>query len=368
MAKKKSHEQDIREEARKTAIAELNKKYGSGSIMNLGDMASAEKVPAISTGSIGLDIATGIGGVPRGRIVEIFGPEMSGKTTLALHIVSNVQKAGGRAAYIDAEHAVDPIYASNIGVNLSALDIAQPDSGEQALDIVHGLTVSGGFDVIVVDSVAALTPQKEIEGDMGDSFVGLQARLMGQALRKLTGIASKTKTCIFFINQIREKIGVMYGSNETTPGGRALKFYASMRFDIRKIGDVKLGDKKLGNQTRVKVIKNKCAPPFRQAEFEILFGEGVNYLGEILDVGISEGAIEKSGSWLSYGGERIGQGKENARQYLKENPKILEELKIKVEKIIQEKNKINVVNTEAEEADDDEDEKNFEDDFAVTKG
>lgn len=365
MGKKKNQEQDIREEARKAAITELNKKYGNGSIMNLGEIASSEKVPAISTGSLGLDIATGIGGVPRGRIVEIFGPESSGKTTLALHVVANVQKAGGHAAYIDVEHAVDPIYTSNIGVNLADLTIAQPDSAEQALDFVHGLAESGGFDVIVLDSVAALTPQKEIEGDIGDSFVGVQARLMGQALRKLTSVASKSRTCIIFINQIREKIGIMYGSNETTPGGRALKFFASMRFDIRKISDIKQGDKKLGNQTRVKVIKNKCAVPFRQAEFEILFGEGINSIGEILDVGIAENFVEKSGAWLSYGGTRIGQGKENARQYLKENPKVLEEIKGKVEKIIKDRNKLNIANVE--EVVEDEDEKDFVDDFAEVK-
>ncbi len=311
------------------ALAQIHKNHGEGSIMRFGEF-EVEDIAAIPTGAISVDAALGIGGVPRGRIVEIFGPESSGKTTLALHVVANAQKAGGMAAYIDAEHAMDPVYTRKLGVNLDELLISQPDSGEQALDIVEQLVRSNALDVLVVDSVAALVPKAEIDGEMGDSHVGLQARLMSQAMRKLTAIANRSKTAIIFINQIREKIGVMFGSNETTPGGRALKFYASIRVDIRRIGALKEGDKNIGNRVRVKIVKNKCAPPFRQAEFDILFGEGISFYGDLLDLGTAMNLIEKSGSWLSYEGNRIGQGRENARQWLKNNPEIAESIEAKV--------------------------------------
>ena len=303
------------------ALSQIERAFGKGSIMKLGgEGAHNLNVEAISTGSIGLDIALGIGGLPRGRVVEIYGPESSGKTTLALQVISEAQKTGGTCAFIDAEHALDPTYAKKLGCNVDELLIAQPDSGEQALEIADTLTRSGALDVLVIDSVAALVPRAELEGDMGDSHMGLQARLMSQALRKLTGSISKSRTCIIFINQIRSKIGVMFGSPETTTGGNALKFYASVRLDIRRIGALKDKEEIVGNQTRVKVVKNKMAPPFRQVEFDIMYGEGVSKQGEILDLGVAAGTVEKAGSWFSSGTERIGQGRENAKQYLKDNP------------------------------------------------
>ena len=303
------------------ALSQIERAFGKGSIMKLGgEGAHNLNVEAISTGSIGLDIALGIGGLPRGRVVEIYGPESSGKTTLALQVIAEAQKTGGTCAFIDAEHALDPTYAKKLGCNVDELLIAQPDSGEQALEIADTLTRSGALDVLVIDSVAALVPRAELEGDMGDSHMGLQARLMSQALRKLTGSISKSRTCIIFINQIRSKIGVMFGSPETTTGGNALKFYASVRLDIRRIGALKDKEEIVGNQTRVKVVKNKMAPPFRQVEFDIMYGEGVSKQGEILDLGVAAGTVEKAGSWFSSGTERIGQGRENAKQYLKDNP------------------------------------------------
>ena len=311
-------------------LAQLDKTFGKGTVMRLGDQSAALDIQAISTGSLGLDIALGIGGLPRGRIVEIYGPESSGKTTLTLQVIAEAQKAGGTTAFIDAEHALDPIYARKLGVDTDNLYITQPDTGEQALEITDALVRSGAFDVVVVDSVAALTPKAEIEGDMGDSHVGLQARLMSQALRKLTANIKRTNTLVIFINQIRMKIGVMFGSPETTTGGNALKFYASVRLDIRRIGSVKDGDEVLGNQTRVKVVKNKVAPPFRQAEFEILYGEGISRLGEIIELGVAIDVIQKSGAWYSYGSEKIGQGKEKVRAFLKEKPELAAEIEAKI--------------------------------------
>jgi len=306
-------------------ISQIEKHHGRGSIMKLGEWEVTD-IPVISTGSISLDIALGIGGLPRGRIVEIFGPESSGKTTLALHAVANAQRGGGMAAFIDAEHAVDPVYTGKLGVNLDELIISQPDHGEQALDIAEQLVRSNALDVIVVDSVAALVPKAEIEGEMGDHFVGLQARLMSQALRKLTGSVARSKTCLIFINQIREKIGVMFGSPETTPGGRALKFYCSIRLDIRRIGMIKDGDENVGNRTRVKVVKNKCAPPFRQTEFDILYGHGISYEGDLLDLAVQHKLVDKSGAWFSFQGERVGQGRENSRQFMEKNPKVCQRI------------------------------------------
>ncbi len=303
------------------ALAQIDRAFGKGSIMKLGQ-AEAVDVDAISTGSLGLDIALGIGGLPRGRIVEIYGPESSGKTTLALHCVAEAQKVGGVAAFIDAEHALDPVYAAKLGVDVGELLISQPDAGEQALEIADTLVRSGAVDILVIDSVAALTPRAELEGEMGDSLPGLQARLMSQALRKLTASIAKSKTLVIFINQIRLKIGVMFGNPETTTGGNALKFYASVRLDIRRIGALKRRDEIIGNQTKVKVVKNKVAPPFREVEFDILYGEGVSKTGEILDLGVKAGAVEKSGAWYSYGEERIGQGRENARQFLLDHPDV----------------------------------------------
>ena len=311
-------------------LAQLDKTFGKGTVMRLGDQTAALDIQAISTGSLGLDIALGIGGLPRGRIVEIYGPESSGKTTLTLQVIAEAQKAGGTTAFIDAEHALDPIYARKLGVDTDNLYITQPDTGEQALEITDALVRSGAFDVVVVDSVAALTPKAEIEGDMGDSHVGLQARLMSQALRKLTANIKRTNTLVIFINQIRMKIGVMFGSPETTTGGNALKFYASVRLDIRRIGSLKDGDEVIGNQTRVKVVKNKGAPPFKQAEFEILYGEGISRLGEIIDLGVAIDVIQKSGAWYSYGGEKIGQGKEKVRAFLKEKPELATEIEAKI--------------------------------------
>ncbi len=304
------------------ALGQIEKQFGKGSVMRLGDAAAAKDIEAISTGSLGLDIALGIGGLPKGRIVEIYGPESSGKTTLTLQVIAEAQKQGGTAAFVDAEHALDPAYAEKLGVNVDDLLVSQPDTGEQALEITDMLVRSGAVDVVVVDSVAALTPKAEIEGEMGDAHVGLQARLMSQALRKLTANIKRSNTLVIFINQIRMKIGVMFGNPETTTGGNALKFYASVRLDIRRTGAIKKGDEVLGSETRVKVVKNKVAPPFKQATFDILYGEGISREGEIIDLGVAEGIVDKAGAWYSYQGERIGQGKDNARQYLKEHPEL----------------------------------------------
>jgi recombination protein RecA len=312
-----------------TAIAQIERQFGKGSIMKMGD-AYGMQVEGISTGSIALDLALGIGGLPRGRVTEIYGPESSGKTTLALHVIAEAQRLGGIAAYIDAEHAMDPFYAKRLGVNLDELLISQPDTGEQGLEIVETLVRSGAVDVVVIDSVAALVPKAEIDGDMGDSHVGLQARLMSQALRKLTGVISRTKTCVIFINQLRSKIGVMYGSPETTTGGNALKFYASTRLDIRRIETIKSGADSIGSRVRVKVVKNKVAPPFRQAEFDIMYNEGISIAGSLLDVAADLGIVKKTGSWFSYGEERIGQGRENAKTYLTHNPDIMVEIREKI--------------------------------------
>ena len=312
------------------AMGQIEKQFGKGAIMRLGSEALTADIPVISTGSLSLDIATGIGGIPRGRVIEIYGPESSGKTTLALHTIAEAQKKGGLAAFIDAEHALDVVYANKLGVNCDELLVSQPDNGEQALEIVEILVRSGAMDVVVVDSVAALVPRAEIEGEMGDSHMGLQARLMSQALRKLTGTISKTHTSLIFINQIRMKIGVMFGNPETTTGGNALKFYASLRLDIRKLAAIKDGQEIIGNRTRVKVVKNKIAPPFKEAEFDIIYGEGISRVGDILDLGVAHDIVEKSGSWYSYGGDRIGQGRENSKVYLKEHPSTLEEIELKI--------------------------------------
>lgn len=327
------------------AVSQIEKQFGKGAIMRLGDEGLEQDVPSISTGALSLDIALGVGGIPRGRVIEIYGPESSGKTTLSLHIVAEAQKTGGVAAFIDAEHALDMPYAKNLGVKTDELLISQPDHGEQALEITEMLVRSGGIDVLVVDSVAALVPRAEIEGDMGDSHMGLQARLMSQALRKLTSAISRSKTSVIFINQIRMKIGVMFGNPETTTGGNALKFYSTVRMDIRKIGQIKDGDRILGNRTRVKVVKNKMAPPFRQVEFDIMFGEGISKEGDIIDLGVEEGIIEKSGSWFSYKKDRLGQGRENVKNFLKENPEILQE----IEAVILEKAGLNKTDNTAEE-------------------
>ena len=318
-----------KKKALEAAMSQIEKQFGKGSVMKLGEFKAME-IEAIPTGALSLDMALGIGGVPRGRIIEVFGPESSGKTTLALHVIAEAQKMGGEAAFIDAEHALDPVYAKKLGVDIDNLIVSQPDTGEQALEITESLIRSGALDVIVVDSVAALVPKAEIDGDMGDSHMGLQARLMSQALRKLAGAINKTKTVLIFINQLREKIGVMFGNPETTTGGRALKFYASVRLDIRKIENIKQDGEVKGNRVRVKVIKNKVAPPFREAEFDIVYGEGISKAGNILDMAVNMDIIEKSGSWFSYNGERIGQGRENVKKYLKENPDLLKEVEDKV--------------------------------------
>ena len=318
-----------KKKALEAAMGQIEKQFGKGSVMKLGEFKAME-IEAIPTGALGLDIALGIGGVPRGRIIEVFGPESSGKTTLALHIVAEAQKMGGEAAFIDAEHALDPVYARKLGVDIDNLIVSQPDTGEQALEITEALVRSGALDVVVVDSVAALVPKAEIDGDMGDSHMGLQARLMSQALRKLAGAINKSKTVLFFINQLREKIGVMFGNPETTTGGRALKFYASVRMDIRKTENIKQDGEVMGNRVRVKVIKNKVAPPFREAEFDVVYGKGISKEGNILDMAVNLDIIEKSGSWFSYNGERIGQGRENVKRYLAENPKMMEEVDKKV--------------------------------------
>jgi recombination protein RecA len=319
-----------RSKALAAALAQIEKTFGKGSIMRLGDGEVANDIQVVSTGSLGLDIALGVGGLPRGRIVEIYGPESSGKTTLTLQVIAEMQKLGGTAAFIDAEHALDPQYAQKLGVNTSDLLISQPDTGEQALEIADMLVRSGSVDIVVIDSVAALTPKAEIEGEMGDSHMGLQARLMSQALRKLTGNIKRTNTLVIFINQIRMKIGVMFGNPETTTGGNALKFYASVRLDIRRIGAIKKGEEIVGSETRVKVVKNKVAPPFKQAEFDILYGEGISREGEIIELGVISKIVDKSGAWYAYNGEKIGQGKDNSREYLREHPEIAREIENKV--------------------------------------
>ena len=318
-----------KEKALSAALAQIERQFGKGSMMRLGDTERVA-IPAISTGSLGLDIALGIGGLPRGRIVEIYGPESSGKTTLTLQVIAEAQKAGGTCAFIDAEHALDPIYADNLGVDVENLLVSQPDTGEQALEICDMVVRSGAVDVVVVDSVAALTPKAEIEGDMGDSHMGLQARLMSQALRKMTANIKNSNTLVIFINQIRMKIGVMFGSPETTTGGNALKFYSSVRLDIRRIGSIKEGDEVVGNETRVKVVKNKVAPPFRQTEFQIMYGQGIHHLGEVIDLGVRLNLIDKSGAWYAYQGEKIGQGKKNVCLYLEENPAIAQEIEASI--------------------------------------
>ena len=319
-----------KEKALEAALNQIQKQFGKGSIMKLGDKGSQMNVESISTGSISLDMATGVGGVPKGRIVEIYGPESSGKTTLTLHIIAEAQKNGGKAAFIDAEHALDPVYAKNLGVDTENLLVSQPDTGEQALEICDMLVRSGALDIVVIDSVAALVPKAEIQGEMGDAHVGLQARLMSQALRKITGSINRSNTCVIFINQLREKVGVMYGSPEVTTGGRALKFYSSMRFDVRKVETIKSGDEILGNRTRVKIVKNKVAPPFKQAEFDIMYGEGISKEGDILDSAVDAKIIDKAGSWYSYNGQRIGQGRENIKVYLKEHAQIADEIEKKL--------------------------------------
>ena len=321
---------DNKRKALSAALSQIEKQFGKGTVMRMGDVGAVRDVGVISTGSLTLDIALGIGGLPQGRVVEIYGPESSGKTTLTLQVIAECQKQGGTAAFVDAEHALDPGYAGKLGVNVDDLLVSQPDTGEQALEITDMLVRSGAVDVVVVDSVAALTPKAEIEGEMGDSHVGLQARLMSQALRKLTGNIKRSNTLVIFINQIRMKIGVMFGSPETTTGGNALKFYSSVRLDIRRIGAIKKADEVVGNQTRVKVVKNKMAPPFKQAEFEILYGEGISHEGELIDLGVMEGIIDKSGAWYSYGGDRIGQGKENARGFLRENPDLAQAIETQI--------------------------------------
>ena len=312
------------------AVGQIEKQFGKGSIMRLGQKDAIAQIPAISTGAVSLDYALGIGGMPRGRVIEIFGPESSGKTTLALQVIAEAQKSGGMAAFVDAEHALDAQYAKKLGVDLDNLLVSQPDNGEQALEIVEVLVRSGGVDVVVVDSVAALVPRAEIEGEMGEAQMGLQARLMSQALRKLTGIVSKSKTCLIFINQLREKIGVMFGNPETTTGGRALKFYSSVRVDIRRIGAIKDGDTVVGGRTRVKIVKNKVAPPFREAEFDVMYGEGISREGDLLDLAVDRKIVEKSGTWFAFGGERLGQGRENVKQFLKENPAITKTIEERV--------------------------------------
>ena len=321
---------DNKKKALAAALMQIEKQFGKGSVMRMGDVDTAKDIDVVSTGSLSLDIALGCGGLPRGRVVEIYGPESSGKTTLTLQVIAEMQKIGGTAAFVDAEHALDINYAGKLGVNIADLYVSQPDTGEQALEIVDRLVSSGAVDIVIVDSVAALTPKAEIEGDMGDSHMGLHARLMSQALRKLTSNIKRTNTLVIFINQIRMKIGVMFGSPETTTGGNALKFYASVRLDIRRIGSVKKGDEIVGNETRVKVVKNKVAPPFKQAEFEILYGEGISFAGELVDLGVNYGFVQKSGSWYSYGTEKIGQGKDNAKIFFKENPEKAKELEMRI--------------------------------------
>ena len=323
-----------RTRALELALSQIEKQFGKGSILRLGSKDAIVPVAVISTGSISLDAALGVGGLPRGRVIEVFGPESSGKTTIALQVIAEAQKKGGIAAFIDVEHALDPAYAKKLGVDIDNLLVSQPDYGEQALEITNHLTASGQIDVLVVDSVAALVPKAELDGEMGDSHMGLQARLMSQALRKLTGVVSRSRTCLIFINQIREKIGVMFGNPETTTGGRALKFYATVRLDIRRIAAIKDGDVVIGNRTRVKVVKNKVAAPFREAEFDIIYGEGISKEGDLIDLGVAQNVVEKSGSWFSYKGERIGQGRETARQFLKDNPDIRQTIDTELRKVL----------------------------------
>lgn len=318
-----------KKKALETAMAQIDKQFGKGAVMKLGDNVNMN-IDTIPTGSLGLDMALGVGGLPRGRIIEVYGPESSGKTTLALHCIAEAQKAGGEAAFIDAEHALDPVYAKNLGVNIDNLIVSQPDTGEQALEIAEALVRSGAIDVIVIDSVAALVPKAEIDGEMGDSHMGLHARLMSQALRKLSGVISKSKTIAIFINQLREKVGIMFGNPEVTTGGRALKFYASVRLDIRKIEAIKNGTEVIGNRAKVKVVKNKVAPPFRETEFDIIYGEGISKTGSILDIAVNYNIVEKSGAWFAYNDQKIGQGRENAKNFLKENPVIMQEIEAKV--------------------------------------
>jgi len=325
---------DNRKRALTAALSQIEKQFGKGSVMRMGDVGAVRSLEAISTGSVGLDVALGVGGVPKGRVIEVYGPESSGKTTLALHMVAEAQKLGGTAAFVDAEHALDPTYAERLGVDMDELLVSQPDTGEQALEITDMLVRSGAVDVVVVDSVAALTPKAEIEGEMGDSHVGLQARLMSQALRKLTANIKRSNCAVVFINQIRMKIGVMFGNPETTTGGNALKFYASVRLDIRRTGAIKKGEEVIGNETKVKVVKNKVAPPFKQVNFDILYGEGISREGEIIDLGVQQGVIEKSGAWYSYGGDRIGQGKDNVRGFLKENVELCREIEAKIRALL----------------------------------
>lgn len=320
-------ENAAKEKALQQALDQIQRQYGKGAIMKLGDAGPVSNIEVISTGSVSLDFATGVGGYPKGRIIEIYGPESSGKTTLTLHAIAECQRSGGQAAFIDAEHALDPVYAKNLGVNVDDLLVSQPDTGEQALEICEMLARSGAIDIIVIDSVAALVPKAEIQGEMGDSHVGLQARLMSQALRKIAGAVNKSNTCVIFINQLREKIGIMFGNPETTTGGRALKFYSSMRLDVRRIDSIKKGEEVFGNRTRVKIVKNKVAPPFRKAEFDIMYGTGISLSGDILDMAAEIGIIEKAGSWYSYKGERIGQGRENVKTFLEDNPKVMEEVR-----------------------------------------
>ena len=327
-----AQERNERGKAVELAVGQIEKQFGKGSIMRLGQKGAVQMIESIPTGAISIDYALGIGGMPRGRVIEIFGPESSGKTTLALQVIAQAQKIGGVSAFVDAEHALDASYAKKLGVDLDNLLVSQPDNGEQALEIVELLIRSGGVDVVVVDSVAALVPRAEIEGEMGDAQMGLQARLMSQALRKLTGVVSKSKTCLIFINQLREKIGVMFGNPETTTGGRALKFYASVRVDIRRIASIKDGDNVVGGRTRVKIVKNKVAPPFREAEFDVMYGEGISREGDLLDLAVDKRIVEKSGTWFDYGGERLGQGRENAKAFLRENPDIFKKIEDRVRK------------------------------------
>ncbi len=323
-------ERDDKLKALDAALGQIEKQFGKGAVMKLGDPAAQMNIETIPTGSLSLDIALGLGGIPKGRVIEIYGPESSGKTTVTLHMIAEVQKQGGIAGFIDAEHALDPVYARNIGVDVDNLYISQPDNGEQALEITETMVRSGALDIVVVDSVAALVPKAEIDGDMGDSHVGLQARLMSQALRKLTAVISKSNCTVVFINQLREKVGVMFGNPETTTGGRALKFYSSVRMDVRRIESLKQSGEVIGNRTRVKVVKNKIAPPFKEAEFDIMFGEGISYVGDVLDLAANVNIINKSGAWYAYEGNKIGQGRENAKQYLKDNPAVLDEVALKV--------------------------------------
>jgi recombination protein RecA len=340
--------EENKRKALSAALSQIEKQFGKGAVMRMGDVPAVSDVDVISTGSLGLDLALGIGGLPRGRVIEIYGPESSGKTTLTLQVIAEAQKKGGTAAFVDAEHALDPLYARKLGVNVDELLVSQPDTGEQALEIADMLVRSGSVDVVVVDSVAALTPKAEIEGDMGDSHMGLQARLMSQALRKLTANIKRSNTMVIFINQIRMKIGVMFGNPETTTGGNALKFYASVRLDIRRTGAIKKGDEIIGNETRVKVVKNKVAPPFKQAEFQILYGEGISREGEIIDMGVSHGFVDKSGAWYSYNGERIGQGKDNVREFLKQNRDIAAAIEERIRTEVLGKAPATVVEEEAE--------------------